>query len=82
MDMTELETLRRDFADTRSMMISFNEWTPAQAAEVGAGIADVVKSNDAGELRVWCAWFALRGEAARSLATVGSLVLNGLRRAA
>jgi hypothetical protein len=80
--MTDLETLRRDFSDTRSMMVGYEEWTPAQALEVGNGIAAAVKSNDAGELRFWCEWFAIRGDAARALALVGAAVVSGLRRAA
>ena len=67
--MTELETLRKDFADTRAMMLhpEVQEWTAEQASEIGAGIAECVKANDAGELRFWCDWFAIRGEAARGL---------------
>lgn len=80
--MADLDTLRRDFSDTRAMMVTYGEWTPEQAAEVGAGIGEAVKSGDAGELAFWSDWMALRGEAARSLELVSKSVVDGLKRAA
>lgn len=77
--------LRADYADTRAMMVEYGEWTIEQSKEIGAGIADAVKAaetGDYGELRFWCDWFAIRGEAARSLRLVGDAVLDNLRRAA
>jgi hypothetical protein len=81
--MTEIDTLRRDFIDTRSMMLhpDVQEWTPEQAREIGAGIAECVKSMDAGELRFWCDWFALRAEAARGLSIIARTAIKLMRAA-
>ena len=79
--LNKLETLRKDFKDAREMMLRYDEWTPEQAAEVTAAIAEVVKANDAGEMDFWCAWFAIRGEAARALAEIKRVMFAALRGA-
>jgi hypothetical protein len=79
-----IDNLRKDFADTRSMMLhpDIQEWTPAEASELGANIAAVIAANELGELAFWSDWFALRGNAARALKMVGVAVVANLRKSA
>jgi hypothetical protein len=56
--MSEVDVLRADFRTVRDWMVRYEGWTVDQANEVGAGIADAVRRQDAGELTFWGDWMA------------------------
>lgn len=60
-----LQALRADFALVRAWMVEYEEWSVAQAAEVGAYIGEVVKEGEAGELVFWAGWMANMATVAR-----------------
>ncbi len=62
----DLDTLRSDFVVVRAWMVKYEEWTPDEAAEIGAGIAEAVKAGDSGELAFWAEWMARFAECARA----------------
>ena len=61
-----LRVLRADFATVRAWMVKYEEWTQADAGEVGAAIAQAVKANDVGELAFWSEWMARFAEMAHA----------------
>ena len=61
-----LQALRADFATVRAWMVEYEEWTPAQADEIGQGIRAAVEANDLGDLAFWRAWMANMSQIAAS----------------
>ena len=67
--MTAIQQLRADFMTVRTWMLGCGEWTPDDAVEIGAGIADAVKAGEQGaygELHFWCDWMARWATIARA----------------
>ncbi len=78
----DIRQLRADFASARTMMVKYGEWTQGKALQIGLAIADAINHEDAGMVAFWCDWFAVRGQAARNLRAVGTVMIESLRRAA
>ena len=56
--MSEIDQLRADFSTVRAWMVACEEWSAEDAVEIGAGIADAVQRQIAGEMGFWRDWMA------------------------
>lgn len=63
----DLHALRADFRDVRLWFVEFEEWTEAEADEIGQAIKSAVETPDLGYLAFWADWMARFADMARAL---------------